>query len=217
VWLKSVDLSTWTPTIEHVLAETWGALNSNFGTALVGAAAGALAGAWGAQAIVNRNERRKGQLSEVRAANTAIILIDSIVNSTVGLKRQYVLPMLNEIDETLKQLDEYRREVQARGRQAVGAFPFRSELRTIIPAYMSIEHLREILFNKLKVDRFTLGAYHFFAQALDNSRDILIQRNALIEDIRKRLRCSWGYQVRRGRLMTDTRASQEACGFKQTT
>jgi hypothetical protein len=68
-------------------------LDSNFGTALAGAAGGAIAGAWAAQAIARRSDRRKDQISEIRSVNAATNLVIGIVNSYIGMKRPSYSPV----------------------------------------------------------------------------------------------------------------------------
>lgn len=162
----------------------WRSLNSSFGTALVGAAAGAVAGAWAAQLIARRTERRKAQLDEIRNANAAGNLAVGIVNSYIGIKRQFVLPMVEDLRETRERLDAYKDAVRAKRGQQVEPFEFKTEFRTFSPLQTPIDHLREILFNRVTADHFMLSAYQLLAQAIANGRDILAQRNAMVAEFR---------------------------------
>jgi gas vesicle protein len=159
-------------------------LNSNFGTALVGAAAGAVAGAWAAQLIASRVERRKAQREDIRNANAAVNLAAGIVNSYIGVKRQFILPMVADLRETGARFDAYKEEVKTKGLNAVEPFEFKTEFRTFSPVQTPIGHLQEILFNKVSADHFMLSAYQLLAQAIGNGTDTLAQRNAMVEQFR---------------------------------
>ncbi len=68
-------------------------LNSTFVTSLLGAGAGAWAGAYFAQRIVERGARRERLRDEVRYANSAIALALFIANTSLSLKAQHVRGM----------------------------------------------------------------------------------------------------------------------------
>jgi len=91
---------------EAALVWTWGLLNSNFSTALAGAAAGA----YGAQFIAERNERQRRLLREIRSTNAAIIVAFSITNMFYALKRQYVKELKERFEKQKKDLDDLRQK-----------------------------------------------------------------------------------------------------------
>lgn len=163
-----------------VLRLAWDAINSNFGTALAGAAAGAIAGAWVAQSIAARSERRKKLTLEIGNTNAATNLATGIVNSHLGLKRQFVLPMIDEWKQTS---DRYAKwSADAGG--ITDPFLFNSQFRILSAMDTPIDHLRDILFNKVASDNFVLSVYQLFAQAIANSRDVIAQQNTMIEEFR---------------------------------
>jgi hypothetical protein len=177
----------------HGLADdarvVWNFLNSNFGTALVtaaaGAAAGAIAGACVAQMIATRAERRKVQIEEIRNTNAAINLAAGIVNSYVGIKRQFVLPMVKDLEDTAASHAAWRVNAEAMAPQQPEPFEFKTEFRIFSPAPTPIDHLREILFNRVASDNFTLSIYQLLSQALANAEDTLAQRNAMVDEFRR--------------------------------
>jgi len=177
-------------TAGHVMARNahliWDFLNSNFGTALVtaaaGAAAGAIAGALLAQMIAGRAETRSAQISEIRSTNAAALLAVGIVNSFIGQKRQFVLPMVHDLEETGERFTAWLAKVQSTPQPE--PFEFRTVFRTFGPVQMPIEHLREILFNRIASDSFTLTVYQLLDQAIANSQDALARRNAMVEEFR---------------------------------
>jgi hypothetical protein len=155
----------------RVLELLWRALNSNFGVnlgvAFAGAAASGLAGAWAAQAIANRNDRRKALLSEIRAANTAINLVAGVVNTQASIKRQFILPILVELKEIQERYSAHRG----------GVFAFSPEFRMVRPIQTPIDLVGEILFDKINSDHFMLSTYQLLALAVEKSHGILIERN----------------------------------------
>jgi hypothetical protein len=155
----------------------WCAINSNFGVnfgvAVAGAAGGGLAGAWAAQAIADRNERRKALLSEIRATNAAVNLVGGIVNTQASIKRQFILPILAELTEVREKYSTHKD----------GVFVFSPELRIVKPIQTPIDRVGEILFDKINSDHFTLSIYQMLALSVMKSHDILIERNAIITEI----------------------------------
>jgi hypothetical protein len=111
----------------------WDGLNSSFGTALAGAAAGTIAGALTAQFVANRTEGRKAQTLEIRHTNAATNLIVGIVNAHVGLKRQFILPALADIQQTHDKLTSHITARNSKGGIGVEPFHFTSEFRIITP------------------------------------------------------------------------------------
>jgi hypothetical protein len=145
----------------EVLAElptlAWACLNSNFGTALAGAAAGAIAGAWAAQLIASHGELRKAQLLEIRHTNAAINLVIGIVNSYVGMKRQFVLPMIAQMNKTRDRYDVYVAGRKKSGSPSVEPFHFTDELKIFSPPQIPIELLRDTLFDKINSPSVVFG------------------------------------------------------------
>ncbi|MDB5482322.1 MAG: hypothetical protein JWO83_3375 [Caulobacteraceae bacterium] len=176
----------------HGLAEgarvVWAFLNSSFGTSLVtaaaGAAAGAIAGAWVAQMVAGRAERRKAQTEEIRNTNAAINLAAGIVNSYVGVKRQFVIPMVADLKETGDRHAAWLADAKASVPQQPEPFEFTTEFHIFAPVQTPIDDLREILFNKVTSDNFTLSIYQLLSQAITNSQDTLAQRNAMVHEFR---------------------------------
>jgi hypothetical protein len=48
-----------------------------------------------------------------------------------------------------------------------------------------MEHLRDILFNKVTSDNYVMGLHQLLAQAINNTHEMMIQRNALIDEFRR--------------------------------
>jgi hypothetical protein len=81
-WIAAASIANW----------IWGLLNSNFSTALAGAAAGAL----GAQLIAERAARKHRLLEEIRSTNAAINSAFHIMNVVCTTKAQLIGPMMEK-------------------------------------------------------------------------------------------------------------------------
>jgi hypothetical protein len=134
------------------------------------------------QGAVNR---RKDQISEIRSVNAATNLVIGIVNSYIGMKRQVILPLLNDLNETRERYAKHNEAVRSGGAPAPGPFHFNAEFRTFKPVQTPIEHLRDILFNKITSDNVMLALYQLLALAINDSCDMLNERNAVLEEFRK--------------------------------
>jgi hypothetical protein len=75
---------------EAVAVWLWKVANTNFMMAFLTALAGAAAGAYGAQFIVERSERKRRMLEEIRSTNAAIMVAFAILNTYCSVKNQHV-------------------------------------------------------------------------------------------------------------------------------
>lgn len=179
-WANDVTtfLGRWSAQCLDLLAN---GLNSNFGVAFIGAAAGGLAGAWAAQAIAVRSERRTELKQEISATNAAVNLAAGIVNSHAALKRQMILPMIDDLNSMRKEYFALRAKSSLLGYVNPALKP---ELKLIRPVQTPIDNLRNIVFNQISADTFTLSVYQLLFQALDKVQGILNERNTLIDELR---------------------------------
>lgn len=76
--------------------------NSSFIITVVGALAGAFAGAWAAQRIAATKKQQEELLKEIRSANSAMLLGQAIFNVGMGSKMEGSLPLKAAYDEEVK-------------------------------------------------------------------------------------------------------------------
>jgi hypothetical protein len=89
------------------------------------------------------------------------------------------------LNETRERYAKHNEAVRSGGAPAPGPFHFNAEFRTFKPVQTPIEHLRDILFNKITSDNVMLGLYQLLALAINDSCDMLNERNAVLEEFRK--------------------------------
>ena len=160
--------------LSTAISALWAFLNSNFWTSLAGAAAGALAGAWGAQAIAERTATTKNNLEQLRYSNAAIQTTIATVNSYAALKRQHVKKMKARFDKGERQIKRLLKNPKG------GVFKFEADLGLLSAPHTPIAALRDLLFGKLNAEPRLLSMYSLLEQAVVHLSESLQQRNNLI-------------------------------------
>jgi hypothetical protein len=116
--------------LERLLADLWTTLNtfwnSNFGTAVISAFIGSLAGAWGgalaAERIAEKRRVREQLLKEINQTNAAIELSHTICSSYLNLKEQHVRGVWEDYQRKREQVHDLR-ERQRHGAMAPRTVP----------------------------------------------------------------------------------------------
>ncbi|MDY0884316.1 hypothetical protein ACFPL7_00990 [Dongia soli] len=160
----------------------WNLSNSNFFTALVGA----FAGAYGAQAIVERAGRKKRLLEEIRNTNAAIVVACSITNTFCALKSQHVKGLKENLDAQRKELEIFK---QARKQGAVApeeAFYFQADFQSLPVVQVPIDVLRNLLFEKLSLVGRPLSIVAVLSQTIDSVIGAIERRNRIIDECKRR-------------------------------
>jgi hypothetical protein len=139
--------------------------NSNFITAAIGSLFGACGGALIAQRIANKSIAREELVKEIRNTNAAMSVVISIGNSVIGFKRQLVLPLKEDFDETLQEFMELNRAIET-GRMPVGT-PFTKlvDLKYFLPLILPLEALKTLVHEKLSV----VGRSLFLTNSINES------------------------------------------------
>jgi hypothetical protein len=125
------------------------ALNSSFGTAAVGALAGAYAGAIGAQHVAERSKRKDSLTTELNTTNSAIMLSFVTCNAMLGLKKQIVGPLYEGFLAEKAKYIEHRKAAQSEPRAQVGAHTFSVNLITFSPPLIPIETLKTLVLQRI--------------------------------------------------------------------
>lgn len=157
------------------------ALDSGFSTALVGSLAGAFAGAVAAQRIVERSKRREELIRELRNTNAAIMVSFSICNSALALKKQHIIPVCRNYEETRAAFGKYL-ERQTKG--ASGAFEYVADFRKLVMPVQPIDTLKDVVFNRVSVHGRPLSLTSVLETAVVGLSEAIKERNQIIEDIK---------------------------------
>src|ERR1700730_9421221 len=122
-------------------ADFW---DSNFVTTLLGAGAGALAGAWFAQRLTERAAKRKRLRDEVRNADASIALAHFIGNAALSLKAQHVQPAAQVYRQLRQDFDDFEYR-QRRGLNPPGLeFHVPMALNTVEERALAVDTLQEL-------------------------------------------------------------------------
>lgn len=155
----------------------WQLLNSNFLVAL----AGAFAGAFGAYWIVERHQRKRGLLKEIRSTNAAIIVAHGISNASCSLKSQFVKEFKDRFFEQHKAaLEAFQRK-----KHPMQPFEFQADFQTFPPIRVPIDVLQKLLFENISVADRSLTLVTTLSQAIDGLNATIKQRNELIATIKE--------------------------------
>src|SRR4029077_8944546 len=154
----------------------WKVANSNFLTALAGAGAGA----YGAQWIAERSDRKRRTLEEIRSTNPAIMAAFGIANTYCALKNQHVRRLKETFD---RQENDFHAAQQSRlqGRASrQNVFQFTADFQTLqAPATMT-GVLQRLLFEKVSITGRALASLATLCQSVDALAEALERRNSII-------------------------------------
>ncbi|MTD94722.1 hypothetical protein GIW81_10305 [Hyphomicrobium sp. xq] len=159
-------------------------LNSTFVTSLLGAGAGAWAGAYFAQRIVERGARRERLRDEVRHANSAIALALFIANTSLSLKAQHVRGMAQGYVRLRNEFGAFEDRQRSGLNPPNAEFHVPMELNTLEELVLPLDRLQLVASEKLSLPTrpsatvFTLIAN---AHSLNGS---IRERNKCIEEFR---------------------------------
>src|ERR1700732_1327881 len=75
---------------------------------IVAGAFGAFFGAWGAQAVISRNQAKERVIAELNSVRAALMLGFSISNAFVGLKKQHILSLQQQYEEAQREFKKFQ-------------------------------------------------------------------------------------------------------------
>jgi hypothetical protein len=157
-------------------------LNSNFATSLLGAGAGACAGAYAAQKIAARANERADLLAEIRNTIGAFNLAVMIFNVCLTLKGQHIKALKETYDRKKNEFEDNTRRHNA-GEPGL-SYQLRADFETLLPIAVPIEKLENIVLEKLTNRRRAAIFSTMLTQTVKSLNEALAQRNRLIEDFR---------------------------------
>lgn len=156
-------------------------LNSAFTTSLVGALAGAYAGARAAQIITERSKESEALVSQIKSTNAATMVCFSAFNAGIALKKQHVQPMYDAFETAKKELHAFKAERASGRRQGNAEYKFLADMRTFPAPSAPIETLKDIVFNKISAYGRPLALVSVLEQSFVGLREAIAKRDALIQ------------------------------------
>jgi hypothetical protein len=178
---RGSKIVTWQSFIE--IARQFIASNS-FET-LVAGAFGAFFGAWGAQAVITRNQTKLAVITELNSANAAFTLCFSICNKFLSLKRQHIRPMRDRYMATYKQYIQFQKLKNKNDGSSRRVFELHADLQTISPVKVPTEILEKYAFEKISIRGRVLAAAVDLVSAIDSLDKSIKYRNDLIAEIQQ--------------------------------
>lgn len=158
--------------------------NSSFGSALLGALGGAIAGAWIAQRIGERAKVRQDLIAEIRGANATIALAFAVWNVAVNLKKQHVKAMH---DDWMQQRENLRSYLRARNAGEIAQdvqFQFAANAIALATPYLPVDSLQSHVFEKLTLTGRPLIVATAIVQSATSLRDVTAKRNHLVQQLK---------------------------------
>jgi hypothetical protein len=166
--------------VQYIWEAIWSLLNTGFGTALIGAFAGAAGANW----FASRKETNRQTIMEIRAANAATSLSGALANHALGFKEQVGLLTINQYfgdrDRYIAFLEEAK----------VGKRP--GEAFQIEYAFTNLKHfahdapkLTHLVLHEVSADPMTVTIALHLEQTLNSLENVVKQRNLEIERLGK--------------------------------
>lgn len=155
----------------------WHIANSNFTTALAGAGAGAYSAQW----IVERRDKKRRLLEEIRSTNAAIIVAFEIINTFCAMKSQHVKRLKETFDDQRQKFDAFR-EKRRHGIVAPSEiFEFQADFETLPLPKNPTGVLQTLLFEKISVTGRPLSLFMTLSRCIDGFAGAVQQRERIIE------------------------------------
>jgi len=123
--------------------------NSAFTTSLVGALAGAYAGAKAAQIIAERGKQSDLLIAEFRNTNSALMLAVSICNISIAFKKQHSLPLLTEFNQLEQSFRQFHAQREADEIPPEQPFRFSANFRSVPTPVIPLRALENVVFDRL--------------------------------------------------------------------
>lgn len=176
----------WLLGVWEVLSTFW---NSNFGTALISAAIGSLAGAWGgaaaAQRIADRSRRRTQLLDEIRGCNAGIDAVGSILNAFLNLKGQHLLEMKRSYEEHLGAIEVHRLGMEGGWIERGQRLDLRVDQETLPTMRVPVERLERVMLERTTLSGRPQGLASMVLQSVHLANDTIRARNELIDEFKR--------------------------------
>lgn len=155
------------------------AISGDFSLTLFATFVSALAGAYGAQIIAEKNKRKDVLVEEIRNTNAAIILAFAVCNSCLTLKKQQVLDLKNNYDSLKTEVLVVMTAASRSG--ATPPIAIQMDFRTLSPITLPTETLQRTVFNKLSPINRVLVITTTLIQLEKSLNHVIELRNNLIK------------------------------------
>ncbi len=174
------SLPDWACSAFDVLAAI---LDSPFVLSLLGAAAGACAGAVLATRLVARRQRREELGAEIRSSNVATMVALSICHKALSLKRTHVLPLTTRFQADIAVWNEFVRQRRTGERQGNAAPSIAIDARVVPSLAFPIVTLQRLLFDKISLSGRALALMTTLSETAGWLTNANARRNELLEQI----------------------------------
>lgn len=161
------------------LVNHWSEIKDFF-IAIVGSLAGAFAGAYGAQRIIERAKLREDLIKEIRNSNATIMISFAVCNSILGLKKQHVKRIKETFDKQKKDFLDFQKKREERTVSS-SEFYFVADLQTLSLPKLPVEVQQKQVFEKLSIIGRPLSLTTTLTQTIHSFSASLEKRNQLIE------------------------------------
>ena len=159
-------------------------LNSAFMLSLVGALAGATAGALTAQRVIERARSNDSLLKEIRNTNAAIMISFNICNSALILKNQIVSPMYEQFLEAQQAFRLHQTQLQSGQNGSITEFHFQADLQGFAPPTLPTESLKSLVFEKISVTGKPLSLMALVEQSYIGLKESVETRERIVQDLK---------------------------------
>lgn len=145
---------------------------------MLGSLAGALAGAYGAAWIVERQSIKKSIVDEVRSTNAAISLTVFILNSSLMMKRQHIRNMVQKYNNHKNIFFDRSNKL---GTEEIH---FEGDWENLPPTDLPITPLRDLIYNKVDSSSSIITIFSILETIQGHLSDAIQSRNEFIDEIR---------------------------------
>lgn len=150
---------------------------SNFVTSLIGAAAGALAGAVGAHLISKSQKNKDLLIEELRNTNSAIIVCADVMEICINLKINHIKPMVMKYKSHKCDLDKHLEESKDNPSLVLD---INAILNIINFPSIELSIFRKLIFEKISLDGKTLSIAFKLLRTLNLLELFMDKRNNII-------------------------------------
>ncbi len=163
------------------LGSLWDLVNSNFTAALAGAGVGAYTAQW----IAEKSERRRALLTEARATNAAIMLAFATTNAYCTLKSQQVHNLVDEYKKLVTQVSALQASGPKSG-SGSSMFTFQADLKNVNVPATQVDTLKQLIFEKISLTGRALVTFSTLTQAIAGLNQCVEMRNEIVSNLNAR-------------------------------
>jgi hypothetical protein len=162
------------------------AIQSSASSSIFTGAFGAFFGAWGAQAVISRGQRRQLVIAELNSINAALSVCFSICNTYANLKKQQALPILQAVEQARLNRDSIVEKNKALSPPFRLPVEVNFDFQTIVAPKVPTELLERTIYEKIAIQGRGLGAFNSMVNAVNNLNSAISYREQLMHDFKER-------------------------------